>query len=114
MTKHRTNADGLSLVLETIQKQQEFPTAYGVKSWLAAQIGVTRQSILNWEDRDGIPREHVEAVKKITGLDETQIRPEDVATHIPEDLWVRIAARAERMKRTFSETVVASLRKDYR
>jgi hypothetical protein len=114
MSKPRTNLDGLALVLELIQKQQAFATSYGVKSWLATKLGVTRQTILNWEDRDGVPRESVSAVSKLTGLSVMQIRPEDVGTNIPADLWVRIAARAERMGKSFSDVVVASLRKDYR
>ena len=114
MTKPITNIDGIALVLETIRQQQSFPTSYGVKSWLAKQLGVTRQTILNWEDRDGVPRESVAAISEITGLSEMQIRPEDVGSHIPGDLWVKIAARAERLKRSFNDCVVASLRKDYR
>lgn len=114
MTRTRTNKDGLELVLSTIQAQQDYPTSYGVKSFLANHLGVTRQTILNWEDRDGVPREQLRAVCKLTGLSEMEIRPEDVSSHIPGDLFDKIVARAVRLKSSFSDMVVASLRKDYR
>ena len=114
MSKPRTNLDGIALVLETIQRQQSFNTSYGVKAWLANQLGVTRQTILNWEDRDGVPRDSLAEVCRLTGLSELQVRPEDVSSHIPGDLFDKIVARALRLQRTFTETIVASLRKDYR
>src|SRR3974390_3330178 len=113
MTKSRSNRDGLDLVFETIRTQQELPLHYGPKAFLARHLCISRQAVTYWQNTGRIPQEYVASICKLTGLSEEQIRPEDVAVNIPSDLFYRITARAARTKKTFTDVLVASLRKDF-
>jgi hypothetical protein len=73
--------------------EQEHGTARGAITWLAGQIGTSRQNIDNWGKKSGIPPAHVETIQKITGLKKDEIRPDTFLVEVPKKAWNRLAPK---------------------
>lgn len=80
------------------------------QSWLAEQLGISRQTTHFWQASGGIPPKHLAAVSKLTGLSPLEIRPEDIATIIPGSLFDEIAKQAEAKRTTFTARLVSILK----
>lgn len=68
----------------------------GAVAWLAGKLGISRQTVDNWHDRNGFPPEYVGRVAKIVGLKPDEIRPVTVIKEIPELAWDGICTVAPR------------------
>jgi YdaS antitoxin of YdaST toxin-antitoxin system len=104
----RDNLYGYSLVIQAVRSKigpDESP-----QTWLATQLGTSRQACHFWANSDGIPAKHVPAVSQLTGLSAIEIRPEDVATMIPGSVFDEIAKQATAKRTTFTARLVAVLR----
>lgn len=80
MVKTSTNAQGAELVVRTLLDSwyKENNSYYGAFQWLADQLGVTRQSVDNYRNRQEFPAKHVPNLCEIfPGLKPSDIRPED-------------------------------------
>lgn len=69
-----TNRDGFKLVLAWFVDQNG-GRQYGAKKRMADALGVSRQSVDNYED-SGVPAKFVRKLSEITGLTAQQIAPE--------------------------------------
>ena len=67
---------------------------HGAATWFAEQLGTNRQTIDYWGRRAGIPPGRVEAVAKITGLSEDEIRPATILIEVPMKAWRKLAPKA--------------------
>jgi hypothetical protein len=65
---HEKDVAGLAKVLEALKDQgHKFPFAY-----IAAQTGVSRQSVRNWES---VPMKHLAKISELSGLPRDKILP---------------------------------------
>jgi DNA-binding transcriptional regulator YdaS (Cro superfamily) len=103
----RDNIYGYQQVLKAI-KAQIGPSS--PQAWLSEQLGVSRQVIYQWANRDGIPRAHVPTIARLTGMAPVEIRPEDVVTSIPGSIFDEIAKQATAKKTTFAARLVAIIK----
>lgn len=72
--KPKTNRDGFQLVLAHFIRQNGGRT-YRAKKLMADALGVSRQSVDNYEDT-GIPSKYLKKVRELTGLKPEEILPE--------------------------------------
>lgn len=73
---------------------QDHKSEHGYLSWFAEQIGVSRQLLSLWGQRDGILPDYVDRVMAVTGL-----KREDVETYhitIPPRAWSNICRSASK------------------
>lgn len=104
----RDNLYGYAQVVKAIQAQ--IGPNSSPQSWMAEQLGVSRQVAHFWSSSDGIPAKYVPIMSKLTGLSALEIRPEDIATIIPGSMFDEIAKQAEARRTTFTARLVAVLR----
>lgn len=85
---------GYDLVIAKVRDMHEARTGkrHGAIAWLAGKLGITRQTIDNWSDRNGFPPHYVPKVAKITGLSAAVIRPKTVVKEMPQPAWDGICA----------------------
>lgn len=80
-------------VIERVREMHEKRTGkrHGAVAWLGQQIGVSRQTIDNWGERDGFPPAKVPQVSAITGIPQKLVRPRTVVYSMPETAWNLLA-----------------------
>ena len=96
MEKPRTpTLAGYDLAIERVKElhHQRTGKEHGAISWLAAELGTSRQTVDNWGDRTGFPINLVPKVSEITGLPPETIRPATVILEIPKSAWAGICMR---------------------
>jgi hypothetical protein len=79
---------GYSLALEAARKISG--KEHGSASWLAEQLGISRQRLFNYRDT-GFPNEMVPQVSKITGVPAKKLRKH--LAEIPEEVWDQLCVR---------------------
>ena len=100
MNKPTTNIEGFQFVIHAVEaKTGKTGAKSGVRSWLADQLGITRQTLNNFERRGrGIPQKYVPAICKLLKLEPTDIRPTPV--YLPSDVMKRVLARCRRSRKS--------------
>lgn len=73
---------------------QDHKSEHGYLSWFAEQIGVSRQLLSLWGQRDGILPEYMPQVLKVTGLKREDI--EVVTLKAPAKAWANICRSADK------------------
>jgi DNA-binding XRE family transcriptional regulator len=63
---------------------------HGAVTWLASKIGVSRQTIDNWEDRAGFPERYVSKVAKVLGMAPEEVRPRSLNADFAMTTWLAI------------------------
>lgn len=104
----RDNTYGYGLVMRAITAKIG-PDA-SPQTWLANELGISRQIVHFWAKNGGIPAKHVPIVSRLTGLSKLEIRPEDVSTALPGSIFDEIVKQAEAKRITFTTRVVSLLR----
>ncbi len=100
----RDNAYGYVMVMRAIQARSA--DGASPQTWLATQLGVTRQAVHFWAKNGGIPAKHAPAVSRLTGLSEIEIRPEDIAHKLPGSIFDKISKQAKALGKGFGDHLV--------
>lgn len=102
-----TDQDAYKAVMAEIRRR--IPERASPQSWLAAELGVSRQIIYRWEV-DGFPEKHIDKIANLLGLSPAQIAPSTVAQYLPGSLFTEIADQAKDRKLTFMARFIAIVR----
>ena len=105
---------GFNRVIEIVQAQhlERTGSEHGAITWLARQLGTSKQSVDNWRKRDGFPYRYARKLMRITGLSEAEIWPGGIAVSVdfPVELWNDVVKASGDFGRTAPETVVELVR----
>ena len=55
---------------------EEAAAKYGGKKGLGALLGVTKQAVIGWVDRDRVPAKRVLELEKLSGVSRHELRPD--------------------------------------
>lgn len=81
-------------------RERETGTRHGARTWLAKQLGMSRQALDNMSQRDGFPANRVADVSRIVGIPQKLIRPRTLSVETPEDAWDLLAPQELKDKST--------------
>ena len=111
--------DGYARVMEVVRAQHKERTGreIGAASWLARQLGCTRQSIDNYgkkryrKAQSGFPRRYAAKLMKITGLSEDEIWPGvTIPVNFPSEVWDGMSGIQKRTDAPMSAVAVELVR----
>lgn len=78
------------------------------QTWLAEQLGVTRQVVHWWQDH-GIPQHHADTIAGLLDMFPAQVCPGLVITYLPESIFSSIVRRTT-SKKTFPVVLINLLK----
>lgn len=84
-------------VMDRIREKVELPPNRAAPSWLAEQLGVSRQLAYVWE-HSGIPEHHAEAIGELLDMDPLQVCPSLAVTYLPEPVFNAIVEASTKKK----------------
>lgn len=105
--------DGYNLAMARVRALHKANTGHehGAGAWLAGKLGVTRQSVDNWGERNGFPRKYASKLCKITELAESDIWPGiTLPVDLPSEIADEIIVQSRRRRRSPAEIVVELVR----
>jgi Putative antitoxin of bacterial toxin-antitoxin system, YdaS/YdaT len=76
-------------------------TAFGAYSWIARELGVSRETVRQWVDRGSVPEAYIPAVQKLTGMG---------ADTMQQDITERVDALSRKLKKSPRDTEIHLMR----